>query len=212
MKAARWIMARGPKHVIIKKGEHGAFMFNASRHLLRAGLSARERVRSDRRGRFVRRRLHGLPRAHRRPERGEPAPRRGVRLGHGLVRGREVLGRPPARDHAATRSTRACASSAGSSRSSSETARERRGSGARLSRRRRRHRRGRRRRSTASRRSSSRRSPQARAASSAASAACSACRPTCARRVLVVERRRRGHQAQGRDRGRTATTPSGTIS
>src|SRR4051794_13907372 len=27
VKAARWIMARGPKHVIIKKGEHGAFMF-----------------------------------------------------------------------------------------------------------------------------------------------------------------------------------------
>jgi sugar/nucleoside kinase (ribokinase family) len=29
VKAARWIMAHGPKHVIIKKGEHGAFMFNA---------------------------------------------------------------------------------------------------------------------------------------------------------------------------------------
>jgi sugar/nucleoside kinase (ribokinase family) len=28
VKAARWIMDRGPKHVIIKKGEHGAFMFN----------------------------------------------------------------------------------------------------------------------------------------------------------------------------------------
>ncbi len=26
--AARWILERGPKHVIIKKGEHGAFMFN----------------------------------------------------------------------------------------------------------------------------------------------------------------------------------------
>src|SRR5689334_25227895 len=25
VKAARWIMARGPKHVVIKKGEHGAF-------------------------------------------------------------------------------------------------------------------------------------------------------------------------------------------
>jgi sugar/nucleoside kinase (ribokinase family) len=30
VKAARWIMDRGPKHVIIKKGEHGAFMFTAS--------------------------------------------------------------------------------------------------------------------------------------------------------------------------------------
>ena len=27
VKAARWIMARGPKTVLIKKGEHGAFMF-----------------------------------------------------------------------------------------------------------------------------------------------------------------------------------------
>ncbi len=27
VKAARWIMAHGPKHVIIKKGENGAFMF-----------------------------------------------------------------------------------------------------------------------------------------------------------------------------------------
>jgi sugar/nucleoside kinase (ribokinase family) len=27
VKAARWILQRGPKHVIIKKGEHGAFMF-----------------------------------------------------------------------------------------------------------------------------------------------------------------------------------------
>jgi sugar/nucleoside kinase (ribokinase family) len=30
IKAAKWIMARGPKHVVIKKGEHGAFMFTAS--------------------------------------------------------------------------------------------------------------------------------------------------------------------------------------
>jgi len=28
VKAARWILARGPKFVIIKKGEHGAFMFS----------------------------------------------------------------------------------------------------------------------------------------------------------------------------------------
>lgn len=30
VKAARWIMQRGPKHVVIKKGEHGAFMFTES--------------------------------------------------------------------------------------------------------------------------------------------------------------------------------------
>jgi len=30
VKAARWIMARGPKHVVIKKGENGAFLFSGS--------------------------------------------------------------------------------------------------------------------------------------------------------------------------------------
>ena len=30
VRAARWILARGPKHVIIKKGEHGALMFTSS--------------------------------------------------------------------------------------------------------------------------------------------------------------------------------------
>ena len=30
IRAARWIMERGPKHVVIKKGEHGAFMFTKS--------------------------------------------------------------------------------------------------------------------------------------------------------------------------------------
>jgi sugar/nucleoside kinase (ribokinase family) len=30
VRAARWIMERGPKHVVNKKGEHGAFMFTAS--------------------------------------------------------------------------------------------------------------------------------------------------------------------------------------
>src|SRR5687768_7933812 len=30
VKAARWIMKRGPTHVVIKKGEHGAFMFTES--------------------------------------------------------------------------------------------------------------------------------------------------------------------------------------
>ena len=42
-------------------------MFTERLDLLRAGLSARGRVRSDRRRRFLRRRLHGLPRAHGRP-------------------------------------------------------------------------------------------------------------------------------------------------
>ncbi len=29
VRAARWILERGPKHVVIKKGEHGAYMFSA---------------------------------------------------------------------------------------------------------------------------------------------------------------------------------------
>lgn len=28
VQAARWILARGPRHVVIKKGEHGAFLFS----------------------------------------------------------------------------------------------------------------------------------------------------------------------------------------
>ncbi|MDQ8165212.1 MAG: PfkB family carbohydrate kinase [Gemmatimonadota bacterium] len=31
VKAARWILSKGPRTVIIKKGEHGAFMFHANR-------------------------------------------------------------------------------------------------------------------------------------------------------------------------------------
>lgn len=30
VKAARWILERGPRHVVIKKGEHGAYMFTGS--------------------------------------------------------------------------------------------------------------------------------------------------------------------------------------
>ena len=30
VQAAQWIMARGPRHVIIKKGEHGAYMFSSN--------------------------------------------------------------------------------------------------------------------------------------------------------------------------------------
>lgn len=31
VRAARWILDRGPKHVVIKKGEHGAFLFGGDR-------------------------------------------------------------------------------------------------------------------------------------------------------------------------------------
>jgi sugar/nucleoside kinase (ribokinase family) len=29
VRAARWVLARGPKYVVIKKGEHGAYMFSS---------------------------------------------------------------------------------------------------------------------------------------------------------------------------------------
>ena len=41
VKAARWIMKRGPRHVVIKKGEHGAFMFTRD-----SRCSSRRRIRS----------------------------------------------------------------------------------------------------------------------------------------------------------------------
>ncbi len=56
IKAAKWIMDKGPKHVLIKKGEHGAFMFTPD--------SIFFGLRSHRRGRLVRRRLHRLPGQH----------------------------------------------------------------------------------------------------------------------------------------------------
>ena len=76
-RAGRWILAHGPKRVVIKQGEHGALLIEPDAHLLRPGLSAGERVRSHRRGRRVRRRVHGLPRPHRIGVRGQHPP------GHG---------------------------------------------------------------------------------------------------------------------------------
>ena len=64
-RAGRWILAHGPKRVVIKQGEHGALLIEPDAHVLRAGLSAGERLRPHRRGRRVRRRVHGLSRADR---------------------------------------------------------------------------------------------------------------------------------------------------
>jgi sugar/nucleoside kinase (ribokinase family) len=47
-RAARWIHERGPRYVIIKKGEHGAILFTPTSHLLRARLPAGGGVRPDR--------------------------------------------------------------------------------------------------------------------------------------------------------------------
>jgi sugar/nucleoside kinase (ribokinase family) len=95
VQAARWIMDKGPKHVLIKKGEHGAFMFTRE-HLLRARVPAGERVRSHGRRRLVCRGLHWLSRRNGRSERAQHAPRGGRGIGNGLLRGGEVLQRAPA--------------------------------------------------------------------------------------------------------------------
>ena len=64
-RAGRWILAQGPKRVVIKQGEYGALLIEPTRTFYVPGVSARERLRSHRRRRRVRRRVHGLPGAHR---------------------------------------------------------------------------------------------------------------------------------------------------
>jgi sugar/nucleoside kinase (ribokinase family) len=59
VKAAADIRKRGPKMLVIKRGEFGALLFDAGR-VLRPRLSARKRSRPDGRRRFVRRGTHGL--------------------------------------------------------------------------------------------------------------------------------------------------------
>jgi hypothetical protein len=51
--AARWILDKGPKHVLIKKGEHGAFMFT-NHSAFSHRLSARGGPRSEWCGRLTR--------------------------------------------------------------------------------------------------------------------------------------------------------------
>ncbi len=93
VQAAKWILARGPKYVIIKKGEHGAFLFDADRIFFAPAYPLETVVRSDRRGRLFRRWLHRLSRAYRRPLHRQHAPRCGLRICHGVVRRREVFHR-----------------------------------------------------------------------------------------------------------------------
>jgi sugar/nucleoside kinase (ribokinase family) len=61
LRAARWIQARGPDMVVVKKGEHGAILFTRDFVVLRARLSAGGGVRPHGRRRRLRRRLHRLP-------------------------------------------------------------------------------------------------------------------------------------------------------
>ena len=52
--AGKKLLSMGPQFVIVKKGEHGAFLFAKDRQLRAAVVSARGRARSDGRRRFVR--------------------------------------------------------------------------------------------------------------------------------------------------------------
>ena len=120
VKAARWIMERGPKHVVIKKGEHGAFMFTKSNVFFAPAYPLESVFDPTGAGDSFAGGFMGYLASTRRPLRGESAARRGLRLGDGLVRRREILRRPAARDHAGRHRARASATSIGSSRSSSD--------------------------------------------------------------------------------------------
>ena len=91
LKGARQLMDLGPSAVVVKQGEYGAALVTARRVLLAAGLPARDRDRSHRGGRLVRRRLPGLPRRPgRRHRRRHAAQGHDLRLGGRLLLGRGV--------------------------------------------------------------------------------------------------------------------------
>ena len=58
-RAGRWILAHGPKRVVIKQGEFGALLIESRPS--HAGLPARGGLRPDRCRRRLRRRFHGVP-------------------------------------------------------------------------------------------------------------------------------------------------------
>ena len=76
VRAAADIRKRGPKALVIKRGEFGALLFDEAGDVLRAGLPARGGARPDRRGRLVRRRAPRLPRVTRRGVAGRRSARR----------------------------------------------------------------------------------------------------------------------------------------
>ena len=84
--AAKKIHRLGPRHVIVKKGEHGAILSSGGQTVPVARLSAPPRGGPDGRGRLLRRGHDGLAGRRARPGGGQPAP------GHGLwQRGGVVL-------------------------------------------------------------------------------------------------------------------------
>ena len=81
VRAAREVMAMGPRVVVAKQGEYGAALFTGDGFFALPAYPARDRQGPDRRRRLVRRRLPRLPRlAGVRPGRGDAAPRDDLRL------------------------------------------------------------------------------------------------------------------------------------
>jgi sugar/nucleoside kinase (ribokinase family) len=100
VKAAKAIQKMGVKNVVVKRGEYGALFFAADGHVFWApAVPAGVGVRSHRRRRHLRGRVHGHAGARRRGHARDPAPGHGDGLRDGLVHRRGVLGGPPqARD------------------------------------------------------------------------------------------------------------------
>ena len=97
LRAARHIFTLGPKALVIKRGEYGAMLVHQNRTFQRSGVSARGSPRSDRRGRHVRRRIHGLSGQRAPSGRCGVAPRDGLRLGDGKLYGGKIRPGPSAR-------------------------------------------------------------------------------------------------------------------
>ena len=85
---------------MIKKGEHGAFMFTKTSIFFAPAYPLESVFDPTGAGDSFAGGFMGYLARSGRPLRGEPPPRRDLRIGDGLVRRREILDRAPARDHA----------------------------------------------------------------------------------------------------------------
>ena len=95
LKAARWIQARGPEWVVVKKGEHGAILFGPRSAFFVPGYPLEQVFDPTGAGGWVRRRLRRLPRLDQRAQRRRLSARDGVRLRDGILRGGGVQRGPP---------------------------------------------------------------------------------------------------------------------
>ena len=85
VKAAKIVQTMGPKTIVVKQGSYGAIMFSNKSVFSAAGLSPRNRVRSHRGRRYLRRWFHGILGEHHELFRRKPAQGRYLRQRHGVV-------------------------------------------------------------------------------------------------------------------------------